>query len=211
MKRQMKDLRTTNVNNSLERTISRVRLKKYLEMADGNLDAAISIYEQNIKISEAMYPVLQGLEICLRNTINLAMEEVFGNNWLTNGTPPFDGGTIREIQITAQKLKSPTNDDIVAALKFSFWVSLIAPRYDATLWRMAIYRGFNSMRGLRRSVIHGRMNALRRFRNRVAHHEPVMNNATQMHDEALEAIRWMCRDTAVWIVSCSRFTTLRDR
>lgn len=105
MKRQMKDSRTTDVNNSLERTISRVRLKKYLEMADGNLDAAISIYEQNIKISEAMYPVLQGLEICLRNTINLAMEEVFGNNWLTNGTPPFDGGTIREIQITAQKLR----------------------------------------------------------------------------------------------------------
>jgi hypothetical protein len=82
----------------------------------------------------------------------------------------------------------------------------MGPRYDATLWRGALYKAFLAEGGKPRSIVHGRFNAIRRFRNRVAHHEPIFDRALlQIHDEIIGAIRWMCRETASWAAYHSRF------
>lgn len=97
------------------------------------------------------------------------------------------------------------NGDVVAELKFAFWVSLLGPQYDTTIWRSALYRGFLNGGGKPRSLVHGRFNALRRFRNRVAHHEPIFSrNLTITHSEIIEAIGWMCADTQAWAAHHSR-------
>ncbi|WP_292899920.1 MULTISPECIES: hypothetical protein [unclassified Nitratireductor] len=201
----MNDLRTAAINQSLQRTISRARLGKYLVATDENLDAAIGLYERNTRLSEALYTTLQGLEICLRNSIDYEMSAVYGCDWLTNGKPPLQQDAHMAIQDAIAKLGNPKQGDIVAELKFSFWVGLLAQRYDASLWRNALHKGFKAKTGKKRKDVHGRMNALRRFRNRVAHHEPIFGSALQMHAEALEAIEWMCLDTHAWVSACSRF------
>lgn len=82
---------------------------------------------------------------------------------------------------------------------------LLGARYDATLWRGALFRAFLARGGMKRSVVHGRFNAIRRFRNRVAHHEPVFHkDVAGMHDEIIEAISWMRRDTSAWAAYHSR-------
>ena len=49
------------------------------------------------------------------------------------------------------------------------------------------------------------MNALRRLRNRIAHHEPIFQKDLRlMHDETIEAIRWLCPITAAWADTNSR-------
>ena len=53
-----------------------------------------------------------------------------------------------------------TSSDIVAELRFSFWVGILGPGYDATLWREAIHKCFPNARSLGRRQVHGRMNAL---------------------------------------------------
>lgn len=201
----MNILRTHAINQSLERTLSRDRLTKYLNVAANDLDAALSLYERNNRLSEAMYTPLQSLEVCLRNSISHEMGLVYGADWLTNGAAPLAQNAVDSITHAQAQFVAPTISDLVAELKFSFWVGLTGPGYDATLWRTAIHKAFRAQGGKRRVRVNGRLNALRRFRNRVAHHEPIFATAVQMHSECLETIGWMCADTCAWATHHSRF------
>lgn len=193
----------------LERTISRDRLTKYLSASANSLDAALTQYERNTRLSEATYCPLQSLEVCLRNRIDLEMAEVYGADWMTNGAPPLAQNALNLIA-DAQKQcgAAHSNSDLVAELKFSFWVGLTGVGYDATLWRKAIHKAFRAQGAKKRGRVNGRLNALRRFRNRVAHHEPIFVTSFQMHAECLETIGWMCADTCAWASHHSRFLTV---
>jgi hypothetical protein len=182
-------------------------LEKYLADADGDLDVALAVYERNCRLSEAFYTPLQSLEICFRNALHQQMVALYGDDWLRNGTAPLYSDAIQNIEsITADLGTGVRPGRIVAELRFSFWVGLIGPRYDATLWRQGLYKAFLAKGGIKRSVAHGRFNALRRLRNRVAHHEPIFTRPLpRLHQELIEAIGWMCRDTAQWTAHQSRF------
>lgn len=206
----MNNLRTPLINASLEKTISRERLTKYLGATGENLDAALGLYERNTQLSEALYTPLQSLEVCFRNTIHFQMTQVYGVDWPTNGQPPLAQTATDSIRAAREEFDNPTVGDIVAELKFSFWVGLLGQGYDATLWRRALFKGFLIGGGKPRGVVHGRFNAIRRFRNRVAHHEPVFVTAERMHGEIIEAIGWMCSDTQAWTAHHSRFDAVKN-
>lgn len=57
----------------LERSLSLERLGPYLDLADGDRAYALLLYEWNIRVSEAMYSILQGFEVTLRNSIHDVM------------------------------------------------------------------------------------------------------------------------------------------
>lgn len=199
-------MRTPAINAKLERTLSRERLTKYLAESGNDLNASLSLYERNTRLSEAMYSPLQSLEVCLRNSISHEMRLAYGADWLTNGNVPFAANAQRMITDAAAECgHGYTPSDLVAELKFSFWVGLTGPGYDATLWRSALYKAFGAQGSKKRARVNGRLNALRRFRNRVAHHEPVFGTANQLHVECIETIGWMCPDTQAWASHHSRF------
>ena len=198
-------LRTDAINESLVKTITRARLSWYLAHAGNDLDSALTLHERNTRLSEADYTTLQGLEICFRNTVNTQLVMTYGPDWIVNETTPLRVGTRNLIRDCQKRSGKSSVDGLVAELKFSFWVSLLAPQYDATLWRTSLHKGFRAASTRRRDVVHGQMNALRRFRNRVAHHEPILEHAQMMHGEALEAIGWMCGTTQAWVADLSRF------
>lgn len=203
-------MRTAAINTELERTISRERLAKYLDAVGQNLDAALELYEENSRLSEAFYTPLQSVEVCLRNCIHEQMAGRYGKDWYRNGQAPLGDDAHRMIADVADELTKSGKDiragQVIAELKFAFWVGLLGPRYDATLWRTVLYRAFRADGGKPRNLVHGRFNAIRRFRNRVAHHEPIFDRAlVDIHGEIIEAIRWMSRETASWAADQSRF------
>jgi hypothetical protein len=204
-------MRTPEINKALEKTISASRLEKYLSAVDGDLSKALLLYEENMRLAEAFYTPLQCFEVCLRNTLNLRLSLTYGADWPTNGKPPFEQGFLKSISDAIDVLKKDghdySTDALVAELNFGFWVGLLGPSYDATLWRQTLFKGFLAKGGgQKRSTVHGRFNALRRFRNRVAHHEPIFSRPLQQfHDEIIEAIAWMCRHTSDWAAHHSRF------
>lgn len=147
------------------------------------------------------------LEICLRNHIHTVVSSRYGNDWLTDSrVAPLTSFSRSFIDNAIRAIDGDlTTGKIVAELKFAFWVGLMGRHYDATLWRRAIYRCFLANGGRKRSVVHGRFNAIRRFRNRIAHHEPIFHRPTQrMHTEIIEAIGWMCPHTRDWTAYHSR-------
>lgn len=200
-------MRNERINAALQEAISRERLKKYLADQGDDLDAALALYERNMMLAEAFYVPLQALEICLRNKLHDRMSAVYGADWLNDpAAAPLSDFSRFLINEAKDELDLPFgNGKLVAELKLGFWVGLIAKQYDATLWRRALFRCFQAGGGRKRRDVHGRLNAIRRFRNRVAHHEPIYHRPVErMHDEIIEAIGWMCRDTRAWTEHHSR-------
>jgi hypothetical protein len=184
-------------------------LEKYLDETGHDLDASLALYEKNTRLSEAFYTPLQCLEICLRNKLHIELSITYGELWYSNRNPPLNDDSLRMIFEADEELRKdrrgPTPGRMVAELKFAFWVGLLGPHYDNTLWRKCLHRAFPNAKGEPRRVIHGRFNAIRRFRNRVAHHEPIFHSAPVVrHQELIGAIGWMCRHTSAWALEQSR-------
>jgi hypothetical protein len=193
----------------LEIALTKPRLAKYLAKTNQDLDLALKLYEENTRLSEAFYTPLQSLEVCLRNHIDAQLAQRYGPDWCQNGAPGFNSVSEQMINNALWELRNkppPTDrNDVVAELKFAFWVGLLGPHYDASLWRQCLHRAFRRGGGKPRSLVHSRFNALRRFRNRIMHYEPIFHRPLQqLHDEMIEAIGWMCRDTAAWTAHHSR-------
>ena len=207
-------MRNPLINQAIERSLSRDRLGKYLASTGEDLDLAIGLYERNTRLSEAFYTPLQTLEICLRNHLDGHLTKVYGHDWMTNGSPPLNEWAQKKVRWAQEDLeteKIPSiHNAVLAELNFGFWTSLLAKQYDATLWRSACHRAFRSNgKGLARQIVHGRFNAIRRFRNRVAHHEPIFHaDLEKTHEEILEACSWICIHTGEWARHHSRFSEI---
>ena len=62
------------------------------------------------------------------------------------------------------------------------------------------------------STLHGRLNALRAFRNRIAHHEHLLNQELDALSEDLDVIlSSLCPRTAVWVRALSEVAEVRAR
>jgi hypothetical protein len=198
---------------AVARAISAERLSRYQRSAS-ELELAIALYEKNTRLSEAFYTPLQGFEICFRNLLHEALQKQFGANCLLLGRVPLIQDDQARLAATISSLEAPRREAaegaIIAALNLGFWVKLLGPIYDETLWRVSLYRVFSAQgRHLRRKHVHGRVNAIRRFRNRIAHHEPIWDQDLNMrHTEIIEAISWMCADTALWVERRSHVPSL---
>ncbi|MEO3414600.1 Abi family protein [Roseovarius sp. CAU 1744] len=201
-------MRTPEINTALENSISTERLEKYLLETGGDLDLSIELYEENMLLSESFYVPLQCLEVCLRNKIHAQMSKVYGTSWLLDHTvAPLTDHSRSMINDALEEIEPEdvTSGKIVAELKFAFWVGLMSRTYDSSIWRAALYKAFAATTGQKRSVVHGRLNMLRRFRNRVAHHEPIFHkDLEKTHNEIIETIIWMCPKTAKWAEHHSR-------
>lgn len=203
-------MRNPAVNAALVRGLSSPRLGRY--MADSNhiLDAALSLYERNMRIAEAFYRPLQALEVCLRNHMHERLTAVFGVNWYRTYTPPFDQETWDKLDRAMDDVDRAghpiTPGSVVAELNFGFWVLLLSKRYGRSLWPPVfspIFHEGGKRMPLRR--VHTRMNDLRNFRNRIAHHEPIYHlNPAQAHSDIIQAIAWICPASAAWAWEHSR-------
>ena len=207
----MNSLRNPAIDASLAEVLTRERLGKYLKAASGDLDRALALYERNSRLAEAFYTPLQTLEICLRNRIHRTLSTTYGSEWFEAASAPLQSDIRQDIrrakEVVSKSRKAETPGRIVAELNFGSWIGLLGPRYDATLWRGSLFRAFNGYgRNMRRDRVHRRLNALRRLRNRIAHHEPIFHRDLETdHAEVIEAIRWMSLEAADWVQSMSRF------
>jgi hypothetical protein len=203
-------MRTPAINASLERALSVPRLGRYFADSNGDLDAALSLYERNARISEAFYSPLQSLEVCLRNHLSAELTAAFGATWYRNSGPPLSQDAIAKIDKAILDLtragRAPTPGAVIAELNFGFWVMIVSRKYDANLWRSNFSGVFREDgKRMARQRVHTRMDEIRRFRNRVFHHEPIYHqDPAKLHDDIIEAIRWICTDSADWALHHSR-------
>jgi len=211
---------------AVETAMSTDRLQRYIAMAGGDRDKGFRLYERNTQLSEALYGPLQGVEIVLRNALNVQLVNHFGAQWYdllahpssTHTAPHLRGSfplgrrfqflqqaKIDEARDKLQKRgKAQNTGAIVAELSFGFWVSILARDYH-WLWIQCLHRPFKSLR-LARATVSLRVDDIRVLRNRIAHHEPILSrNLAKEYADIMETIEWLCGTTAAWVETTSCF------
>ena len=190
--------------------ISQERLTKYLRAAGFDQERALALYGWNIQISEAFFPVLGASEVCLRNIISARLVALYGQTWWDDQaflTQIRNSGT-RIVKTARDKLKtkgSVTSGRMTAELNFGFWCNMLLPRHEPVFWP-DLHASFSDLPAtVTYDRLYRRCDAVRDFRNRVFHHEPILHlNITKEYSQIIELITWLSPDKAKWIKPYSR-------
>jgi hypothetical protein len=199
----------------LAKTLSDQRLAAYQGRVteDGNLNL-FSHYAWNMALSESLYPILQALEISLRNAIHHAAVDHFNqDNWFDDRSiihHRYNQTTIANAKLSLERQNKPIEPDrIIAELTFGFWTSLLDRRYEQGFLYPIIRATFPHIprRDRTRHHISQRFNKIRDLRNRVFHHEPIWywNDLAQQHQDMLEALVWMAPAMKEMVMTIDRF------
>lgn len=194
---------------SLERSISTDRLSRYLRAVGGDRAKSIEMYLWNIALSESLYGPIHHAEVTVRNALYQQMLNTHGANWFDSVVlAPHMDLMLTEAKDSLVRAGKPVTDPrLVAELNFGFWLSLLARRFETSLWIPCLRHSFSARpRHMLRNDVYQRLNKIRLLRNRIAHHEPIFER--RLADEyigILELVGWICADTASWIDQNNRF------
>ena len=193
---------------AIPRTISNERLTRYLRATTQNIPNALTLYELNVHLCEALYGLLHGIEIATRNSIHATLTASYGTDIWYDYAPltAHWQGKLRKAKTEAGSGATPGK--VIAELTFGFWVELLKHNNHRALWvGKNLHRAFPNARGRNHRYIHDRLKITQRLRNRISHHERVLTSRNTMYTgfdfltlaELLEIVDWVCPYTADWI------------
>jgi hypothetical protein len=195
----------------IEDWLSAERFAPYLTKSGGRRSRALALYEWNAQLGAAFLHDLNHLEIALRNAYDrqLVHATVPGDvHWTNKNTalvlfPPHMrqgargrklidvNNTPREKIATARRAaKSPVAGKVVAELMFGFWTYMTSDIHEKTLWVPYLHNAFPS--NTDRGKVHGTLSEVREFRNRVAHHEPILSRPEVHRRQIVFLMRLVC-------------------
>ena len=196
---------------ALRSSVSPERLQRYETIAAGDAARALRLYMWNTALSESLYGPIQGLEVTLRNKIHQRLRDQFGTRWYDESRVGLQYAQRDQVMRAKQSLQhqgKPLDPSrLIAELSLGFWVGLFGRRYETHLWRPHLRQLFvNAPRPFLRKDAHGVLENVRYLRNRVAHHEPILQRSlAHEHGLVLTAIGWLCAVTSRWVANHSRF------
>jgi hypothetical protein len=197
-----------NQIDAVTATISPARMGTYLHATGFGADAtALDIYVWNALVSGAFFSALHICEVVVRNAIAQALELKYGNHW------PWEAGFERslpkwskdELHSARHGMPAGSTGKVIAELKFAFWCRLFTAGQDQHIWNAYLHTVFPFLPfpltvAAGRKMLYDDMETLRVFRNRIAHHEPVIAYPLAEHHTRIHRlIRFRCGETADWL------------
>ncbi len=202
---------------TIEKYVSSERLAAYMSYARGDKWVAVRLYERNTEISEALYGVIQALEVTLRNAIHRCLSKALGSDqWYeTFSLEESERNAVDEAKTKVMERPAPlTPGRVVAELKLGFWVRLFSHAYDKTLWVPYLREIFPLKLSNSRTLIHGRLMDLKTLRNRIAHHDRITcgkRDPEKDYAAIMETIGWINKSMRDWILSTNCFRERFDK
>jgi abortive infection bacteriophage resistance protein len=195
--------------NALEHTLSASRLRPYLGKSSNDKGKALELYVWNTQVSEALFNPLRGLEVAMRNSIDVQLTAEYGESWYEKESLFLSDQVekIKKVKQQFDKKRELTKPDIVAGLSFGFWVDILYHTMYDELWRKSLCKAFpNRPQGTMRKHVGSKVENLRQLRNRIAHHEPIFSRPLEYeYGEVLAVTEWICPQTSRWIKHHNRF------
>ena len=163
------------------------RLAPYLARYRGDTRLAIRLHAWNAELSSVFWGPIGLLEVTLRNAIHDRLRAGRPDDWWNHSD--LVRMTEREERALARAIDKlayagnyhPTADDVVASTAMGLWVGLLDTGYardplrdyETALWAPRVKDAFPYRGELGRRQVHAKLNRVRVFRNRIAHHEPI--------------------------------------
>lgn len=191
----------SGVNASLVNALSAERFRTYDLMSGFNSDYAFRLYLYNARLAKAFLFPIHILEITLRNRMSSIFEKKYGLRWPYN--PQFrDRLSVESLLALDKGIARSDNGStgkVISELTFDFWSNLFRKEYYFPFWQENLskvipYSSLN-LKDFRKVLI-----TINQFRNRVAHHEPILKlDLSTLHSQIIETMGYICPDTKNWI------------
>lgn len=190
--------------------LSPERLSTYLSLAKDkppSLHDALTLHAWNSHVGGLLLSQLAVCEVVVRNAAADVLTAVYGPQW------PWDYGFFLSLsnhcrdQLTKARTGQTRTGKVIAELSFGFWEHLFVTVHDPVLWTPHIHGAFpNLPPGLApyqaRGDIRTRLTNLRKLRNRIAHHEPLMKLPLAARVQDIETVvGYRCNATASWVMT----------
>jgi hypothetical protein len=195
------------------------RIDRYLPAAGGSQEDAFQLYLWNCALCEAFYLPLHISEVVVRNAMQTLLLSRLGEQWYANTTfrslldmkyaKSLDGAIDDERKQHGILL---TSHHVVSAVSFGFWQHLLTKRFDRLLWQRGLRVAFPHLpNSATRQTVYDQMNVIRKWRNRIAHHQAIFDKGPMRHyQETLKLALWVSLDVGSWLTSCSKVTAAID-
>lgn len=171
-----------------ESILSSQRLQRYVNSCSGDTRKAMTLYRENLHLSQEMFTIISCFEVALRNAIDKQLIMTLGSDWLRDAILPggiFTGpqfqATYRIISKAYQRLQTNgaySHSKLLAEMEFGIWKYMFSnPQYRVTgRTLMSIFpnrpRSSAAMQ-YNNVFFFNELDGLNTIRNRIAHHEPV--------------------------------------
>lgn len=173
-------------------------------------EKAIKLYGWNAQISAAFFAPLHLCEVTIRNAIASVLEKLYGERWpwsssFERSLPNPGRGYSARADLINSRRGMTTAGKVIPELKFVFWQKMLTSRFDARLWNNHLLDAFpNHEQGTTvhqlRSHLYQQLDEVRKLRNRIAHHEPILRRDLDGDFERIsEVINYRCLTTSKWM------------
>lgn len=211
--------------DALRASLSLARVATYEQAAAGAglpIERAVELYAWNAEVSSVFLTPLHICEVVVRNAVSEALIRQYGPEWpwsvgLLRSLPTGGGaGYDAKMDLSLTSKKHRTTGGVVAELKNVFWEKQFTKRNDQRLWEPYLFKLFPNLdpRGsvkIHRQRIASDLEAVRRLRNRIAHHEPIFNrNLRSDLLKICELVEFRCADTAAMMLQAQRVIAVLD-
>ncbi len=181
-------------------SLSTERFDTYLKRAGYKPSYAFELYLYNSRLAKSFIFPLQILEVSVRNAINNLLIKEFGLDWVHN--PKFrtilNTFSLSSLNKAIERSKSRDNWDVVSNITFDFWSNLFRDEYDRPLWQTRIHSLFSG--AVTRKIIQKELEDLNFLRNRIAHHEPILNlDLSNLYTRLLKILDLISADVKEWV------------
>lgn len=197
--------------------LSAARFAPFLNAAEGDHSRALDLYDWHTELTAASFEVIHHFEVILRNAIDGVLgegqpQEPVTETWLLDFDTLQPAG-IKQAIVAIERLergKAITRGRVIAGVPFGFWAGLFDRRYEE-LWRQRLRHAFPNG-SLARADLARSLGRIRRFRNRVAHHDCLLSqDVGALVSEMLQIVGWIDPRARVWLEARIRVRALLDR
>jgi hypothetical protein len=194
-------------------------MSTYLGATSSDLEHALELYAWNAQVSAALMLPAHFAEVAVRNVVDEALTDVYGAKWPWDpafelSVPAPGRGYNPRGDLMSTRREHTTTGKVIADLKFVFWEKMFTARHDVRVWNSRILTLIpNAPAGLTAKELRLRvmtdLEAIRRLRNRLAHHEPIFSrDIGQDLGVMLDLVEMRCAHTVAWVRSMEQVTDL---
>lgn len=189
---------------AIRASLSEPRFRTYLLKAGFNERHALALYLYNARLAKAFLFPLHVVEVSIRNGMDAMLAYRFGEDWHLDAALRASLFTVeskRSLLKAIDRVADQTDRNaVVAELTFDFWSNLLRSDY-AGLWRANLGMVFpNVPRGFDRGDAQSLVREVNRLRNRVAHHEPILDvNIQAVLGGIYKLLGLRCAATEEWV------------